>query len=276
VERPWDRHVSDIYKIFLNTWLAQFHKTVGMMCPSVLASATVHTVKGAEFPVSLPADIFDVREQALIALFGDGVLNTEFGGKDIVVLAEEDHSAFNTLDTNFVPLIKKAKDAPVSVLTAIRQYSKAVQDYASKNPTTTTGAGKAKHSFSATTARMIFDQSTPKVLSDNAAILVSLGSDLGDTHEDDDSSFFEAGGRSADLVSYVYNNFGHWESGVLLASFDHGLTKRLAKDKCLPFADVFPWFVKHKDDYPKASELLAKYMRCVNPYVVLTYGTLVR
>jgi hypothetical protein len=273
--RPWERHWPDLYKSSLKTWLAQFHKTVGMMCPGVLTSVTVHTVTGAQLIIPLAAETLDLREQALIALFGDNVLNTEFGGKNIIVLTEEDHSAFNALRTDFVSLSKKLLNPSNNGLSRIEQYSKAVQAYASKTPTTTTGDGKVKHSFTNETAEMIATQGTFRVLSDGAAFMVTFGSDIGDTHEEDDNSFFEAGGRSADIVCYIYNHFAHWEAGVL-TSFNDGITKLLAKAGCLPFADVFPWVVKHRNDYKKAGQLLAKYMRCINPYVVLTYGNLVR
>lgn len=61
---------------------------------------------------------------------------------------------------------------------------------------------------------------------------------------------------------------------MLSQSFDPTLTKRLAKENCLPFVDVFPWFVKHKDDYEMAGHFTAVYMNAVKPFIVLAYGVL--
>jgi hypothetical protein len=147
--------------------------------------------------------------------------------------------------------------------------------YATTHPTTTTGSGRTKHKFSKATRDMLVTQGRPAVLSDQSAVMVSVGSDLGDTHKDKEEAFWYAGGRSADVVSTVYNHFGHWEQGVVQVSFNRALTRRLARKSCLPFTDVFPWPVKHEEDYLAASKFLRGYMGIVKPIVVLTYGHLV-
>ena len=122
---------------------------------------------------------------------------------------------------------------------------------------------------------MLVTQGSTVVLSDGSAVMVSVGTDLGDTHEDDDETFWYSGGRSSDAVSTVYNHFGHWEQGVVQASFNARLTRRMARKSCLPFTDVFPWFVKHDNDYSAGSKYLRRYMGIVKPIVVLAYGSLV-
>jgi hypothetical protein len=271
--KPWDRHVSDIYSKSLKSFLGQFLKTVGMMCSDVLSSATVHVVAKASTKLQLDPEILDLREQTLIALFGDGVLNTEVGGKDIVVLSEEDHTLFLLLGTDTTNLLKSTQSCPTPIRSKLMAYARAVRSYVDAHPTTV--AGKAKRTFSQKTERMIYDQGTFSILSDGSAVMVSLGSDIGDTHEEDDSTFFEAGGRAADVVTAVYNHFGYWEAGVLNRPFDVNFTKTLAKAKLLPFVDVFAWFVKHKDDYEAAAEYTALYMKAAKPFVVLSYGSLV-
>ncbi|EAT86157.2 hypothetical protein SNOG_06326 [Parastagonospora nodorum SN15] len=120
---------------------------------------------------------------------------------------------------------------------------------------------------------MLVRQGKPNVLSDGSAVMVTVGSDFGDTHEDDEEPFFEAGGRSVDLVTVLYNNFGHWEQS-LKSSFNQDLTKHLAKQSYLPFFDFFPWFVKHKDDFKAASLFAKQYLNITKPYVLLTYGNI--
>jgi adenylylsulfate kinase-like enzyme len=164
---------------------------------------------------------------------------------------------------------------PIAVLEQLKKYATSIMKYVTTHPTTTTGSGNTKHKFTNATRDMLVTQGSTVVLSDGSAVMVSVGTDLGDTHEDDDETFWYAGGRSVDAVSTVYNHFGHWEQGVVQASFNARLTRRMARKSCLPFTDVFPWFVKHDNDYSAGSKYLRRYMGIVKPIVVLTYGSLV-
>lgn len=271
--KPWDRHVSDIYSKSLKTFLAQFLKTLSMICPDVLSSSSIHTVIMATSTVPLGADILDIREQVLISLFGDSVLNTEVGGKDVIVLTEDDQTLFDALRTNTVADLKRTKPCSSRTLDQLRVYAKEVCHYANENSSTT--LGKSSRRMTARTEQMLIDQGTPTCLRDGSAVMVTLGSNLGDDHDDEEESFFKAGGRSADAVSLVYNHFGHWEAGTMRQSYDHGMTHSLAKLHHLPFADVFPWFTKHRDDYKAASQFTCAYMKAVRPMVVSSYGSMV-
>lgn len=101
-KRPWERHLSDIYDKSLKTWFAQFIKTVGMIALDTLKTSQVHTIERAYSAVGLSDDVVDLREQILIALFGDSVLNSEFGGKNMMILTKADQDAFDSLKTNFL------------------------------------------------------------------------------------------------------------------------------------------------------------------------------
>ena len=52
--------------------------------------------------MGLSDDVADLRERTLIALFGDSVLNSEFGGKNMMILTKADQDAFDSLKTNFL------------------------------------------------------------------------------------------------------------------------------------------------------------------------------
>jgi hypothetical protein len=269
--RPWDRHVSDIYSKSLKSFLGQFLKTVGMLCPDVLKNATVHTVTKATSTLQLDAAYLDLREQVLIALLGDGVLNTEIGGKNPIVLVQEDKDIFAGLNTATVELLQTTNQCPTTLRSKLQQYARSVRTYVEQNPATT--SGKIKNRFSDTTQDMLVSQGTPRVLSDGSAVMVSLGSDLGDTHENDESTFFEAGGRASDAVTIIYNHFGQWENSV--SPYDKQLAKDLAKANFFPFADLFPWFVKHTNDYQAAGKFIGQYIEATKPLIVLTFGSLV-
>ncbi|CAO2656112.1 Nn.00g049150.m01.CDS01 [Neocucurbitaria sp. VM-36] len=102
--------------------------------------------------------------------------------------------------------------------------------------------------------------------------MVTLGSDIGEVHEDEEGTFFEAGGRAADAVIACYNRFATWESEPALGALDEGATKRLAQGNHLPFVDMFPWFIKAEKDYSTARTLLTSYLSQARPLIVLTYG----
>jgi hypothetical protein len=268
---PWDRHVSDMYSTSLRSFLGQFYRTAGFACPWVLPEAKVWLVVDASSAAPVAQQHIDLQEQVLIALFGDCVLNTEHGGKDIITMTEDDQEVFASLNTTTIKELTRTKPCPPIMLQNLRDYAKNVRVYVQHNPTTL--KGKTTHKFSQATEKMIVQQGAPCVLPDGSAVMVSVGSDLGDTHDDEESTFFEAGGRSADVVTTVYNHLYHWEQG-LSASFDDLSTKNLAKAGQLPFADLFPWFVKHNNDYSDASRLLGQYMNITKPYLVLSYGNL--
>jgi hypothetical protein len=274
--RPWDRHTSDIYSTSLRSFFNRFLKTSGMLCPSVLQNAKVQVVEHASMTSGAPvgAELLDATEQVLIALFGDSVLNTEAGGNSTVSLTKEDRDIFESLKTKTISALLSTQPCPVETQRALEKYAKDVRDYVSHHPTTTKGQNK-QHKFSDITESMLVRQGMPTVLSEGSAPMVTLGSDLGDTHEEDEAPFFEASGRSADLVTTLYNNFGYWERG-LMASFDEGLTKKLARQNKLPFVDLFPWFVKDKEDFKATSQFIRQYLTATKPYVLLAYGTLVR
>jgi hypothetical protein len=273
--KPWDRHQSDIYSVSLRSFLGHFLRTAGMVCPWVLQQAKVFVVSEASSSHGAPMsqDHIDAQEQALIALFGDGVLNTDYGGKEVIALTNDDRDVFVTLQSSTIKELTKLRQCAPFKMQSLRNYAGHVRGYVQNNRTTT--QGKKDHKFTQATERMLSLQGAWRTLQDGSAVMVSLGSDLGDTHEDGTKPFFESGGRSAEIATLLYNHFGHWEQGIG-SSFDEFFTKNLATNSQLPFVDYFPWFVKHQDDWNAASLLCAEYMNLAKPYIVLSYGNIVR
>jgi hypothetical protein len=100
--RPWDRHVSDIYSTSLSGFLAGFFKALGKYCSEVFASAAVQVVVDASTELALASAHLNLREQVLIALFGDGVLNLQAGGNNVMTFTNEDQALFVSLRTDTV------------------------------------------------------------------------------------------------------------------------------------------------------------------------------
>jgi hypothetical protein len=272
--KPWDRHVSDIYSTSLSGFLARFFRTVALYCPEVLSRATVQVVRLAGLEVKLHAALVNLREQVLIALFGDGVLNAQPGGKDVMKFTEEDRTAFLSLQSDTAKLLENHTQKCSSTMqAAITEYIDEVQRYVGENSST---RGGNKYPFTSKVKNMLLQQAIPVVLSDPHpyTIMVTLGSDIGELHENHQSPFFEAGGRAADAAASCYNHFVHWELGFGY-SYDHGRTKRLVEAQFLPLVNTFPWFQRDETDYPAARNLLAQYLGRTKPLIVLTYGELV-
>ncbi len=84
-DSPWKRHTSGLCNKGLKSFMGHFIRVVGMNCPHVLENARIYTVLGISVPGLPKAQVdLDVQEQVLIALFGDCVLNTQLGGKDMI------------------------------------------------------------------------------------------------------------------------------------------------------------------------------------------------
>jgi hypothetical protein len=264
---PWERHRGDMYGQ-LQTFFGRFLKELGQSTKGikVLSNVKIYTLSAAFEHVS--ADASDLREQILIILFGDGALNTQAGGKDVVTIFREDRDSFDQLRTRTTQLLmsetREYSDTEIGILS---KYSRAVHKYVGKSPSTT-GSGH----FTDQTEAMILRQATPSVLANGSAVMVTLASDLGEDHESMEDTFWNAGGRSVDAVSRIYNFFSSWEGPTALESIDAGATRKLAANGHLPLVDLFPWFKKDDKDCLKASELLRRYMNIAKPMIVLAYG----
>lgn len=283
---PWDRHKDDVYSTSLKTFLSRFILTLNAVDPQLLVNAKVYEVVSARSPKNSSQELKDITEQTLIAMFGDGLLNTEFGGKDVITLTDRNRDVFKLLNSNTSAKLKPMpkKDASGNIIPPaltpcteeaqgkLETWATAVETYVSENETTCKGAN-TMHQFTNVTKDMLMAQGKFQQLPDGSTVLVQLGSDLGDEHEDDELPFFEAGGRSADVLTINFNHFVFWEDPM--QGFDKKTTRKLAAKGFLTWTDYFSWFVKHKADFLGASRLSAKFMNVARPYIIVTYGAIV-
>ncbi|KAF1843744.1 uncharacterized protein K460DRAFT_408067 [Cucurbitaria berberidis CBS 394.84] len=254
--RPWDRHVSDTYSTSLSGLFDHFLKKLGQRCCAVLTEALVQVVVDASTELHLPVAQLNLREQVLIAIFGDGVLNLQSGGKDFMGFNDEDQVAFVSIQSDTIRLLQQhARPCSQAMKDGISQYASEVRKYVEANPST---RGDEKRPFTEKVENMIQRQVTPSVLASASAIMVTLGSDIGEKHEDEEDTFFEAGGRAAEAATACYNYFSTWERGLGLP-LDVNSTKQLVQHNNLPFVDMFPWFTKNEKDYSAARKLFVNY-----------------
>ncbi|KAH6637892.1 hypothetical protein C7974DRAFT_149749 [Boeremia exigua] len=266
-DSPWVRHTSDMYSS-IETFFGRFMLSLGQSEEGrkVLRAIKVHSVAGAIETVS--REQADLREQILIAMFRDCSLNTQAGGKDVITLYNEDRRNFELLQSQTIALLySQTRSCTAAETEDIRKYASDVRRYVDKNPSTTKNKAFNEH-----TEAMIRDQGTPSMLPNGSAVMVTVASDLGEGHDSSEDSFWEAGGRSAEAVGYIYNHFASWEGPTALESVDPQKFKQLARDGYLPLVDRWPWYSKEDKDSAKASELLGRYMNAVRPMIVFTYG----
>jgi hypothetical protein len=134
--RPWDRHDSDVYFTSLRSFLGQFLKILGLICPYVLETARVHVVVYASPISGAPIDpnMRDLNEQVLVALFGEGILNSEAGGDDTAALAQEDLDLFDKLQTRKISALVSTRSCSLATQQDLQKYARDVHAYVSQSP----------------------------------------------------------------------------------------------------------------------------------------------
>ena len=270
--RAWSRHTQDISHASgkSNTWFGRFLKVTKEEYPEIIDNVQVDVVTGATSGSTLSAVSSDLREQLLISLFGLGVVNAQAGGGDVISpMNTGDEDAFLTLRTKTSSLLQLLQPCSEDVEESIETYVDRARKYTAKNPVST---GVDKRDFSSELQKHLRDQATPAMLSIGCALLTTVASDIGqDDHED--STFYQSGRRSANIVNSCFDYLAYWEKPAGSA-FKSGTTKTMSKSGYLPFADLFPWFKKDEADYAKAGELLLGYLSATKPLILLTYGQL--
>ena len=221
---PWERHRGDMYGT-LSTFFSRFLKVLGQSSEDrkTLHDAKIHTVAGAIGQAS--EDTSNLREQILIALFGDGTLSTEAGGKGVITLFRKDRDHFDSLATHTTRLLMSGtRGTTPSEADGVNAYARVVHRYIGKR---TSALGS--ESFTQSTEAMIVRQGMQSVLiNSGSAVMVTLGSDIGESHDSAEDTFWNAGRPSTNAVTRIYNFFSSWESPTALESVDSLATQSLA------------------------------------------------
>lgn len=267
----WERHISDMYSKTLRTFLDRFMRTAFTKYPEILKAAEVYEFEEARQLLKTPQAVSDMYERAFIALFSEGVLNTAPGGKDSsAAYTHVDKIVFESLRTTTTDRVKNlTQGMPKDAAKNLEEYARSVCNYGNSNETTRRGRKKL-HYYTDKTEKMLYQQGAFNACADGCAPLVFLGSDLGDDHEEDEPTFFEAGGRTVDAVTALLNQIGSWEdpTGRKQDSF----VQNLVEDHLLPFFDYHPFYAKHAANYHAASDLSYFYMQLAKPYIVVAFG----
>jgi hypothetical protein len=204
-----------------------------------LADAVIQSASPITSTLNLSSKEVDPYEIALIALFGDGTLNIEPGGRDSMVLTEADHSASLSLGhTKLVHstatsaegkglLLSTPKPCSNGISQAVLDYAGAVRVYVEDHPSTT-----SLYEFGDQTQSVIIEKSTLSMLQStpDTSLLVTVGSDFSELEDN----------RSAVAIQDCFNHFALWEQ-PLGAKYDPNTVKQLARAHALPFVNLFAW-----------------------------------
>lgn len=160
---------------------------------------------------------------------------------------------------------------PASLRDSLAHYVKQICTYVDADYTTR--KGETDYVFSDTVQDNLFQQAVSQLLKDGSALMVTLGSDIGEIYNNHVGKFLATKGPSAASVVACYNQFAFWEGSELRPN--PYCTKQLSDAGLLPFVNAFPWFTKRADNWYGARRLLEKYLNLTKPYIILAYGGVV-
>ncbi|KAJ9610584.1 hypothetical protein H2200_005361 [Cladophialophora chaetospira] len=279
---PHKRHREDITQPNVKGGLLNhIYKTTLAKYPQIVEGALVQyypeaTINmGPAMPDSAKQDLFNAREQTLIALDGhDVVINTQSGGKGyhFVPDIDADEVPFLHLRTNTLEGFATATEACTSdTASAVARYATNVQEYATANPIST---GTARLHFGENIRGTIEHQALPvriKGRAEQTGVMAMIGSDYPMEAFKDATPFLWGGAATADMMVEIVNYTVKWDQSLQQSS--HTLyAKDMLQSRYLPFINVYPWTRKSSDDQATAHKYVRQYLQATKPLIALTLG----
>jgi hypothetical protein len=267
----WGRHQHDL-KILPATVLGRILRTTTELYPDIVNSANVFEFPMATVSFGAVAEqsVLDIREQALIALFGkDTLLNSQKGGKHLSTqIGRELDDELYTVDMPVVNLLR-SKTIPCDSITAeaVAAYASTVQNYANDNPHST---GTARYPFTDTICTAVQFQATPRVTRAGYTPLVIIGHDPTIESFSKSQTLNKTDSFAWKLLASSINTFGSFEESN--RKIDSSLAYNLFEEQYLAFIDLFQWTKKSRCDVPTVLAQTRQYMQAVKPLVVTTWG----
>ena len=240
--------------------------------PQIIADTEVHELPDGLIPMELNRSrqrIADVREQALIALFGHRyVLNTSEGGYGRrYQYSDTDAHDFAVLRTDTLRNIRSYTE-PFQDIALLDTYARAVQEYAAENPVSTK---QRLYPITDDLCATIRRQATPVMIRGTKySVMVTIGSDNTAEGCASKNAFYKGVGQSSEVTIDIFNNLAQCEQGYSTTATN--FVSEMCDDSQLPFVDVFPWAGKMDVDLPFALKNLRSYLKATSPLIVLTFS----
>lgn len=264
----YQRHDRDIHHFYKPSSFMNFLHVTDSLYPDIVQSAKVQEFCKATFEFNATRKThMSLREQMIIAIFGDSVLNTEAGGSDNPwTPGTDDREIFRSLMTN----VKAALPANTTVCDAshranVLQYAGDCQKYANSNAFTT---GAEKYTFTNALKEVTREQGLFRTMKNGFGILSTISSDRPIQMTRNPRNFWIEKSRATNFSASTINYFGAWENpfGEMVDTYAEELTKL----HHLPFVDLYPWTKKSSTDFSNACRLLRNYLQIANPIAVMT------
>lgn len=239
------------------------------MYPEIIDNVLLQELSQAEVSTPAPKAMLDVREQALIATFGQGVLNVEAGGTGFTWQPSwEDQGWVRMLNTdNATNLLSDTVRPSAAVQAAVRAYVENVQQHANLNPHTT---GTSRYSFTDLLAEVVYEDALSCQLHNGRTAMVTVSSEMPIQKLSDPRRLFDEKHPSTDFWGCIINWFCSWEQhhGMYVDSY----IQVLASQHHIPFVDLYPWPSKDPSNFDQAATFARQYLQAVNPLIITTHS----
>jgi hypothetical protein len=268
---PIARHRHDSREILgaHPSFATRFINTIRVLFPDVIDMAIVQEFSDATICMPVAQEVADQREKALIALFWNGILNMESGGKRDVIIKEDDIRVFNLLQTETVKLYyHSTTECSTSRTKHVQDYAEAVRKYANSKGST----GLGKQEFPENRVNIIFQQAIPRVLrTQSHAVLLAIGYNVGAQNFRHPINYFltpGAGPKCSGKSSLSILNLGsYWELPRVSGPWDRPSFSRrslLAFHRHLSMAACVHFRFARRIRTPPSSPPLHRSTHCCN------------
>ena len=221
-----------------------------------MEAAEVHELPDGAIDFKQRWNLADIREQALIALFGrPTLLNTAPGGvRQYHKLHEIDEQDFVGLQTATMQRINLLAKSMVNTDT-IDRYAQAGQEYANTHQATT---NTTRSPTSNALRDVIREQAIPAVVK-KFAIMVTTDSDLPLSAAQESVTFYNSKSSSGALVVELFDMLAAREAGSLAAP--QPCVRTMCSKHQLSFVDLYPWCRRDRSDFGWVVCNLRTYLR---------------
>ncbi|KAI1621480.1 hypothetical protein EDD37DRAFT_118969 [Exophiala viscosa] len=269
-ESVWERQAKVYHQ--RDSFYSSFFGLLDSMFPENIRDSSTYELSKARIDFDLHEQHINLREQALIALFGvENLLNGQTGGKGCTLSLDlEDQQWFNQLRTQTYSLLMY-QTSPVSE--SMRKHIQVyVQDVKAYRDEAGHMSGKAGSALSKDVSRMMARQSLARTATISGRVPSAIiGIDPIEESFKQGQGFFEnTGSASTNVVRTIINQMVAWE--LDLRQVDHTRVLGVHSQNLLPFTDMFPWPKKEDKNITAAMELTATFVQALNPINMLTFS----
>lgn len=266
----WQRHHEDMFTSRRNSDFLHILHTTKLLYPEIIDEINIYEFVTGTIPISLPGvnEVRDLREQALIALFGlDTLMNTQSGGKypSTEPSSELERELVSLRLSTLTRMSRQTEPCQSSIMDDIEKHVQSVQQYANDNPDST---GTHAFAFTDERSQALLRQLKPRTLKGTSYTpMAFIGHDPTVREFQDSVPFYDADTFFKDSLFSIMKFFCRAEEGN-----DPYLPKKLFSQGFFPLIDLYPWCRKSPQDLSLVMTETRHYLQTIDPLVVVTLG----